>query len=113
MLPGSNEPACIGASAAPMTSSVSAAQNSVDAFKTSGSAEQNPGPKTRDLSLCCRAPGRPRASAMPDVRNAKEDNGVPAHHAEIKQVGDPHELSHPKNDKNSDYLSEQDTAGRT
>jgi len=50
---------------------------------------------------------------MPDVRNAKQDNGVPAHHAEIKQVGDPHELSHPKNDKNSDYLSEQDTASTT
>jgi hypothetical protein len=50
---------------------------------------------------------------MPDVRNAKEDKDVPAHHTEIKQVGDPHELSHPKNDKNSDYLSEQDTAGKT
>ena len=50
---------------------------------------------------------------MPDVCNAKEDKDVPAHHTEIKQVGDPHELSHPKNDKDSDYLSEQDTAGRT
>src|SRR6266851_436149 len=73
-------------------------------------------PRKRSPPRVARQPPRasgPRASVMPDVRNAKEDNGVPAHHAEIKQVGDPHELSHPKNDENSDHLSEQDTAGRT
>ena len=48
-----------------------------------------------------------------DVRKAKKNNRVPTHHAKIKQVSGPHKFPHPKNDENSDYLTEQDTASRT
>lgn len=49
---------------------------------------------------------------MHDVGKAEKNNDVPAHHADIKQVGDPHEFPHAKNDENSDHLAEQDAAGR-
>lgn len=49
---------------------------------------------------------------MHSVRKAEKDNCVPAHHAEVKQVGSPHEFPYPKNDENSDRLTEQDPAGR-
>src|ERR1700674_4320416 len=51
----SNAPVCTGPFEAPMPSSLSAVQNSVVVFKTSGSADQNPGP--HDPSLSWRAPG--------------------------------------------------------
>src|SRR5271157_1516750 len=50
----SNAPACTGPNKAPTPSLLSAAQNSVVGFKTSGSADQNAGP--RDPSLSWRAP---------------------------------------------------------
>src|ERR1700674_5280775 len=50
----SNAPVCTGPFEAPMPSSLSAVQNSVVVFKTSGSADQNPGP--HDPSLSWRAP---------------------------------------------------------
>jgi len=48
-----------------------------------------------------------------DVRKGEKDNSVPANHAEVKEVGEPHEFPHPKNDENSDHLTEQDTARST
>ena len=48
-----------------------------------------------------------------DVRKGEKDNSVPANHAEVKEVGEPHEFPHPKNDENSDHLTEQDTASTT
>jgi len=50
----SNAPVCTGPFEAPMPSSLSAVQNSVVVFKTSGSADQNLGP--HDPSLSWRAP---------------------------------------------------------
>ena len=50
---------------------------------------------------------------VPEVRKTEKNEGVPANHAKIKQVGDPHEFPHPKNDENSNYLTEQDSASRT
>src|ERR1035438_1280483 len=52
----SNAPVCTGPFQAPMPSSLSAAQNSVVVFKTSGSADQNAGP--HDPSLSWGAPPR-------------------------------------------------------
>src|ERR1022692_2513194 len=46
----SNAPVCTGPFKAPMPSSLSAAQNSVVVFKTSGSADQNAGPHDPSLS---------------------------------------------------------------
>src|SRR5258706_6103824 len=50
----SNAPVCTGPSKAPTPSLLSAVQNSVVVFKTSGSADQNTGP--HDPSLSWRAP---------------------------------------------------------
>jgi len=50
---------------------------------------------------------------MHDVCKAEKNDGVPADHAEIKQVSDPHEFPQSKKDENSDHLAEQDTAGWT
>src|ERR1700733_1594330 len=46
----SNAPVCTGPFQAPMPSSLSAAQNSVVVFRTSGSADQNAGPHDPSLS---------------------------------------------------------------
>src|SRR6266478_6145995 len=54
----SNAPGCTGPFAAPTPSLLSAAQNSVVVFKTSGSADQNAGPHDPSLSR-----GAPLASA--------------------------------------------------
>jgi hypothetical protein len=48
-----------------------------------------------------------------DVRNGEKKKSVPANHAEVKQVGEPHEFPHPKNDENCNHLTEQDTASTT
>jgi len=54
-----------------------------------------------------------KMSAMHDICKGEKNDGVPAHHAEIKQVSDPHESPHSKKDENSDHLDEQDAARRT
>jgi len=48
-----------------------------------------------------------------DVRNGDKKKSVPANHAEVKQVGEPHKFSHAKNDENSNHLTEQDTTSTT
>jgi len=70
LAPVSNAPACTGPFQAPMPSSLYAAQNLVVAFKTSGSADQNPG--LHDPSLSWRAPSIVRSFDPYHDRNARK-----------------------------------------
>jgi hypothetical protein len=47
------------------------------------------------------------------VRKREEGKRVPADHAEVEKVREPHEFSHPKDDEYGDHLTEQDTTGGT
>jgi hypothetical protein len=38
------------------------------------------------------------------VKKGEKNENVPADHADVKQVGNPHELSYPKNDENGNQL---------
>ena len=45
------------------------------------------------------------------MREREQDKSVPADHAEVEEVGEPHQFSHSKHDEYGDYLAEYDTTG--
>src|SRR5271165_4874804 len=91
----SNAPACTGPNKAPTPSLLSAAQNSVVGFKTSGSADQNAGP--RDPSLSWRAPGLSRAFREGERRSgrAERPGNVKTHTLENRKGCDTRHASSP------------------
>ena len=40
------------------------------------------------------------------VGKGEQNNGVPANHAQVKQVREPHQLPYPPNDEYSDHLAD-------